>query len=57
MQVQTALLSYGYYEGPIDGIIGAGSREALRRFQNDFNLEVTGTITPQVLDAFGIVAR
>jgi His-Xaa-Ser repeat protein HxsA len=57
MQVQTALLSYGYYNGAIDGIIGAGSKSALSRFQSDYGLKVTGTITPEVLNAFGITAN
>ena len=56
-QVQTALLSYGYYNGAIDGIIGSGSKSALSRFQSDYGLKVTGTITPEVLDAFGISAN
>ncbi|SHK60706.1 His-Xaa-Ser repeat protein HxsA [Shimia gijangensis] len=57
MQVQTALMSYGYYNGAIDGIIGSGSKTALSRFQSDYGLKVTGTITPEVLDAFGISAN
>jgi len=55
--VQTALQAYGYYNGAIDGIIGDGSRSALSRFQSDYGLSVTGTITPEVLDAFGIAAN
>tara|TARA_R110002074_G_scaffold219781_4_gene390501 strand:- start:1525 stop:1686 length:162 start_codon:yes stop_codon:yes gene_type:complete len=51
------LKSYGYYTGAIDGIAGKGTRGALRQFQTDFNLKVTGTITPEVLDAFKIVAE
>jgi peptidoglycan hydrolase-like protein with peptidoglycan-binding domain len=50
-------MAYGYYNGAIDGVIGAGSKSALSRFQADYNLKVTGTITPQVLDAFGIPAK
>ncbi|UWQ19278.1 His-Xaa-Ser repeat protein HxsA [Jannaschia sp. M317] len=57
MQVQAALQAYGYYNGAIDGIIGDGSKSALSRFQSDFSLAVTGTITPEVLDAFGITAN
>ncbi len=57
IQVQTALKAYGYYNGAIDGIIGAGSKSALSRFQSDYGLKVTGTITPEVLDAFGIAAN
>ena len=56
-QAQTGLYAYGYYHGPIDGIVGAGTREALRRMQADWNLKVTGTITPETLDALGVVAR
>jgi His-Xaa-Ser repeat protein HxsA len=57
MQVQAALTAYGYYNGAIDGIIGAGSKSALSRFQGDYGLKVTGTITPEVLDAFGLAAK
>lgn len=57
LQVQIGLASYGYYEGALDGIMGPLMRDALRRFQSDYGLEVTGTITPEVLDAFKIVAR
>lgn len=57
MQVQAALTAFGYYSGPIDGIIGSASRAALSKFQADYSLKVTGTITPEVLDAMGIVAK
>ena len=57
LQVQIGLVGYGYYEGPLDGVMGPMTREALRRFQADYGLDVTGTITPEVLDAFKIVAR
>lgn len=56
-QVQLGLKAYGYYEGDIDGLVGSNTRDALRRFQTDFNLKVTGTITPEVLDAFKITAQ
>lgn len=51
------LMAYGYYDGPPDGIVGPKTRDALNRFQTDYGLKVTGTITPEVLDAFRIVAR
>lgn len=53
-RVQIALGSYGYYVGAADGIMGPKTRSALREFQSDFGLKVTGTITPEVLDAFKI---
>ena len=55
IQVQTALRAYGYYAGPIDGLIGSQSRQALSRLQRDRGLEVTGAITPEVLDVLGII--
>lgn len=57
MRVQLGLQAYGYYNGAIDGIVGKGTRAALVRFQTDYNLKVTGTITPEVLDAFKISAQ
>lgn len=57
IQVQLALTSYGYYSGAIDGMIGRGSKTALSRFQSDYSLKVTGTITPEVLNAMGISAK
>lgn len=53
-RVQLGLLAYGYYEGTIDGVVGPAMKTALRRFQTDFRLSVTGTVTPEVLDALRI---
>ena len=55
-QVQFALYSWGYYSGIIDGIVGPETRAAISSLQVDWNLKVTGTITPEVLDALKIVA-
>ena len=57
MQVQLALISYGYYTGPVDGVVDPTMRTALGRMQAEWGLKVTGTITPQVLDALKIVAQ
>ena len=54
MRVQLSLKAYGYYDGDIDGTVGPKTRDALKRFQTDYGLKVTGTITPEVLDAFKI---
>lgn len=56
-RVQTALYTYGYYTGAIDGIVGTGTKTALSKFQKDWSLKITGTITPEVLDALNIVAK
>lgn len=55
IRVQMALRAYGYYDGPIDGIVGPQSREALSWLQRDHGLTVTGGITQEVLDVVGIV--
>ena len=45
------------YEPPSGGKISKETRTALEKFQDDFNLKVTGTIAPEVLDALKIVAQ
>ena len=54
MSVQSKLASGGYYHGQVDGVIGSGSVEAIRRFQADHGLTVTGKIDPKLLKAMGI---
>lgn len=56
-QVQLALYAYGYYTGQVDGIVGSETRAALSKMQSDYGLKVTGTVTPEVLDALVIAAR
>ena len=53
-RVQQGLMDYGYYRGEINGKAGAATKAALSKFQKDYSLTITGTITPEVLDAFGI---
>jgi putative peptidoglycan binding protein len=52
--VQSALENRGYYHGQIDGVIGAGSRSAIRNFQTDQGLPVTGSIDRKLLSALRI---
>jgi His-Xaa-Ser repeat protein HxsA len=54
MSVQTKLADQGYYHGQIDGVIGSGTTEAIRKFQADHGLTSTGKIDPKLLDALGI---
>lgn len=49
--VQSALAREGYYDGAIDGQLGPGTRQALRRYQADHGLPVTGAITRGVIQA------
>lgn len=55
--VQFAMMAYGYYNGELDGILGPDMRVALAKMQGDYNLKVTGTITPETLTALRITAN
>lgn len=53
-EVQSALAEMGYYRGPVDGVIGNGTRNAIRRFQRDNGLAPTGRINARLLDELGV---
>src|SRR6266849_8962757 len=42
VQVQRRLASAGYYSGPIDGVVGRGTRRAIRAFERTHGLPVDG---------------
>lgn len=48
---QEKLAQQGYYDGGIDGILGAETRRAIARFQSDQGLRVTGVLTRDTLSA------
>ncbi|MDR3401679.1 MAG: peptidoglycan-binding domain-containing protein [Chthoniobacter sp.] len=52
--VQDRLTRLGYSPGPVDGVIGAQTRDALADFQNDNRLPVTGQIDTGTLRALGL---
>jgi len=54
VEVQRALAQQGYYYGPIDGILGPGTRRAIQRYQIDHGLAVTATIDEQTLATLGM---
>jgi peptidoglycan hydrolase-like protein with peptidoglycan-binding domain len=51
---QRLLRSDGYYSGPVDGVDGPGTHAAIRRFQRDNGLAVTGRLTPRTLSTLGV---
>lgn len=53
--VQQALAQRGYYRGPIDGVMGRGSRDAVARYQRDRRLAVTGNVNTDVLRSLGLL--
>jgi peptidoglycan hydrolase-like protein with peptidoglycan-binding domain len=44
LRAQEELRKLGYDPGPIDGVLGARTREALRAYQRDSNLPATGSL-------------
>ena len=49
--LQQALIDRGYNPGPVDGIIGAGTKRALRAWQIDRGLPADGYASAAVLEA------
>ena len=52
--VQTKLAKLGYYRGAIDGVEGDETQAALARYQEDYDLSVTGTLTAATLQSLGL---
>lgn len=52
--VQRRLARGGYYHGSIDGVIGAGTRSAIRAFERNNGLPVDGIIDRQLLRTMGL---
>ena len=49
--IQQALAEQGYYRGEIDGVVGHGTLHAIRAFQADNGLPVSGRIDTQLVQA------
>ena len=54
VDVQQQLQRDGYYDGPIDGVLGPMTREAIADFQADNGLSVTSVIDEPTLATLGI---
>lgn len=53
-QIQRHLAATGYYHGQIDGVIGEGTRQAIRNYQRANSLPVTGRINGELINAMGL---
>ena len=53
--VQEQLAAAGYYDGPIDGILGPMTREAIAAYQADNGLAITSAIDEPTLATLGLV--
>ncbi len=54
VDVQEQLARAGYYDGPIDGVLGPMTREAIAAFQADHGLAITSAIDEPTLATLGI---
>jgi len=55
VNVQEQLAAAGYYDGPIDGVLGPMTREAIANYQADNGLAVTSAIDEPTLATMGLV--
>jgi putative peptidoglycan binding protein len=53
--VQAQLYNEGYYDGPIDGILGPDTRAAIADYQADHGLAVTASIDEPTVASLGLV--
>jgi hypothetical protein len=54
LDVQTALRTKGYYTGALDGVYGPQTADAIRKFQVDNGIAMTGKINGDTLKALGL---
>jgi peptidoglycan hydrolase-like protein with peptidoglycan-binding domain len=52
--VQRRLARNGYYRGAIDGVIGDGTRSAIRSYERAHGLRVDGLIDQRLLATMGL---
>src|SRR3954449_1697500 len=55
--LQVGLRSHGLYAGTVDGVLGAGTQQALRRFQRRAGLTADGVPGPRTRRALGRYGR
>ena len=55
VNVQEQLAAAGYYDGPIDGVLGPMTREAIANYQADNGLAITSAIDEPTLATMGLV--
>ena len=51
---QEELAQQGYYTGPVDGIFGPTTRDAVAKYQTANQLNVTGSLSPDTLQSLGL---
>jgi len=51
---QERLAQLGYYNGPVDGIFGPATRDAVANYQIANQLNVTGSLSPDTMQSLGL---
>src|SRR6266513_1149686 len=51
---QERLAQLGYYNGPVDGVFGSTTRDAVANYQIANQLNVTGSLSPDTLQSLGL---
>ncbi len=54
IQLQTKLKNWGYYDGPVDGIFGGKTFQAVKDFQKKHGLAVDGVVGPATAEKLGM---
>ncbi len=54
IQVQRRLARAEYYHGAIDGVVGSGTRRAIRSYERAHGLPIDGQIDRQLLVKMGL---
>ncbi len=52
-KIQELLVSHGFDPGPVDGVIGSQTRQAIKEFQRTAKLPADGHPTPELLEVLG----
>jgi len=50
-RAQRLLRGLGYYNGQVDGVVGSGTTSAVKAYQRDNGMAVTGQITPALISS------
>lgn len=56
-QVQTVLVEKGFFHGPVDGVFGVETRDALIEFQRREGIEATGTLDTRTISSLGVSGK
>ena len=52
--IQERLAQLGYYKGPVDGVFGPTTRDAVANYQVANQLNVTGSLSPDTMQSLGV---